>query len=167
MRKLLAIVTLVTLLVSSMMIVPAYASEDRETIDFWYLWSGAEGAVVEEVIAAYNNSQDKYFVKGLSVPDVQKMIVAISSGVGPDVYDNFGNNMVQYAQQGVAMELDSFIQAEGFDLSVFQEAAMAQQQVNGKTYALPLCLNVYALYYNKALLAKAGFNRGADDAGSP
>lgn len=129
---------------------------ERQRVNFWYLWGGEEGKIIEKIIAAYNESQDKYEVVGLSTPDQQKILTAISGGNGPDIVDDFGGNVPKYANEGIAMPLDDFITAESFDKSVFVDAALAQQVYDGKTYALPISTNVFALYYNKDILSQAG-----------
>lgn len=94
---------------------------DREIIDFWYLWSGdgeSGAGNIESIIDAYNESQDKYEVVGLSVPDQQKIITAISGGNGPDITDAFATDVPSYAEEGIALALDELIAADGLDLSV-------------------------------------------------
>ena len=130
--------------------------KERKKVDFWYLWGGEEGKIIEKIIAAYNESQDTYEVVGLSTPDQQKILTAISGGNGPDIVDDFGGNVPKYATEGIAMALDDFISAENFDTSGYVDAALAQQVFEGKTYALPISTNVYALYYNKDILEQAG-----------
>jgi len=128
----------------------------KQKVNFWYLWGGDEAKVLEKVIAAYNKSQDKYEVVGLSTPDQQKVLTSISGGQGPDITDDFGGSIPNYAAQNIAMPLDDLIAADKFDTSVYVDAAMNQQKYQGKTYALPISVNVFALYYNKDLLSKAG-----------
>ncbi len=132
------------------------APAEREKVNFWYLWGGDEAKIIEEIIAAYNASQDKYEVIGLSTPDQQKIITAISGGQGPDVTDDFGGSIPKYAAENIAMPLDDFISAENFDTSVYVDSAMELMKFNDKVYGLPLSVNVHALYYNKDLLAEAG-----------
>lgn len=132
------------------------ASAERETVNFWYLWGGAEADLIEQIIAAYNESQDKYEVVGASTPDQQAIITAISGGQGPDITDDFGGSVPKYADEQIAQNLDEFIAADGLDTSVFVEAALEHQRYNGSLYALPVSVNVFALYYNKDLLEAAG-----------
>lgn len=134
------------------------ASGDRETVNFWYLWGGDEAGYIEQIIEAYNQSQDKYQVVGLSTPDQQKVITGISGGNGPDITDDFGSSIPNYAAQNIAMPLDDYIAKDGIDLdSTFVNGTMDQQTYDGKTYALPISSNVFALYYNKDLLKAAGY----------
>ncbi len=136
--------------------VSSVAPAERTKVNFWYLWGGDEAKIIEEIIAAYNQSQDKYEAVGLSTPDQQKIITAISGGQGPDVTDDFGGSIPKYAMQNIAMPLDDFMAAENFDTSVYVDAAMQQQKFQDKYYGLPLSVNVFALYYNKDLLDQAG-----------
>ena len=69
---------------------------EREKISFWYLWGGDEAKLIEQMITAYNKSQDKYEVVGTSTPDQQVIITAISGGQGPDITDDFGGNVPKY-----------------------------------------------------------------------
>lgn len=136
----------------------AETSGDRETVNFWYLWGGDEAGYIEQIIDAYNQSQDKYQVVGLSTPDQQKVITGISGGNGPDITDDFGSSIPNYAAQNIAMPLDDYIAKDGIDLdSTFVNGTMDQQTYDGKTYAFPISSNVFALYYNKDLLKAAGY----------
>lgn len=134
------------------------SSGDREVVNFWYLWGGDEAAYIEQIIEAYNQSQDKYEVVGLSTPDQQKVITGISGGDGPDITDDFGSSIPNYAEQNIAMALDDYIAQDGLDVNAtFVDGTMAQQTYNGKIYAFPISSNVFALYYNQDLLEAAGY----------
>jgi len=134
------------------------SSTGKEKLTFWYLWGGNSADIVERIISNYNESQDLYEVEGLSTPDEQKIIVAVSSGAGPDITDNFGNNVVKYASGGIAECLDDYVARDNFDLSVFVENALEMQKYDGKLYALPISVNVYALFYNIDLLEEMGYS---------
>lgn len=134
------------------------ASKEKTEVSFWYLWGGTEGEYVEELIAEFNASQELYEVKGLSVPDMQKIIVAISSGEGPDVTDNFSNNTASYAEKGMLLPLDEYIERDNYDISDFVPAALEGGRYDGKLYALPINVNFNMMFYNKALLAEAGLD---------
>ena len=128
----------------------------NKEVNFWYLWGGEEGAYIEQIIAAYNKSQDKYHAVGLSVPDQAKVITAISGGTGPDTTDDFNTSAPLYAAEQIAEPLDAFIAKDNLDISKFNKSAYELVKYNGKVYMLPLSINVSVLYYNKDILAKAG-----------
>ncbi|MHA6482084.1 ABC transporter substrate-binding protein [Paenibacillus sp. strain BS8-2] len=137
---------------------PSESNGKKEEVSFWYLWGGTEGENVEKLISEFNASQDKYEVKGLSVPDVQKIIVAISSGDGPDITDNFSNNTASYVEKGMLLSLDEYIARDKYDVSDFVPAALEAGRYNGELYALPINVNFNMMFYNKTLLAKAGLD---------
>lgn len=130
---------------------------EKSKVSVWYLWGGREGAAIEEVISRFNSSQDKYIVEGLSVPDEQKIKVAISSGNGPDLTDSFSRNVSAYAESGISTPLDDLIARDKYDMSDFVPAALGTVTYKGKVHALPLNVTNDALYYNKKLLAEAGY----------
>src|SRR5688500_13670177 len=69
----------------------AHAQEKTE-ITFSYLWGGAEGAALEQIITDFNASQDKIVVKGVSSPDMTKQLASMSSAKGAfDISDNFAS----------------------------------------------------------------------------
>ncbi|XID92632.1 ABC transporter substrate-binding protein [Paenibacillaceae bacterium WGS1546] len=131
---------------------------ERSKVSVWYLWGGVEGEAMEEIIADFNASQDKYTVEGLSVPDEQKIKVAIAGGNGPDLTDSFDSVVPQYAQQGIALPLDDLIARDDYDLSDFVPSALESGKFDGKLYSLPLNANFSIMYYNKKLLADAGYS---------
>jgi multiple sugar transport system substrate-binding protein len=138
---------------------PAQATPNPDliTVDFWYLWSNAtETQFIESLVTEFNASQDKYQVIGLSHPDVQSMLVAISGGNGPDVTDNFSSNIASYAEQGILEPLDAYISASNYDTSDIIGAALDCCKYKGKTYALPMTASTMLMFYNKTLFAEAG-----------
>lgn len=132
--------------------------DEKEEIVLWYLWTGAEGEVVESIVDDFEAQNSKYTVDSLSVPDQQKVIVAISSGEGPDITDDFSSNVAPYASKGIVEPLDDYIANSGLDVSDFAEASFETCKWNDKVYALPVASNVDALFYNKTLLKEAGYD---------
>jgi multiple sugar transport system substrate-binding protein len=130
----------------------AYA-QDKTEITFSYLWGGAEGAALEQIIADFNASQDKIVVKGVSSPDMTKQLASMSSAKGAfDISDNFASNIASWSNQGILMPLDEF----GFDTSDFPESIMKQLVVDGTLYSVPIATHNFQLVYNKKLLDEAG-----------
>ncbi|MBB6675103.1 ABC transporter substrate-binding protein [Cohnella nanjingensis] len=133
------------------------AGGKKSKVTVWYLWGGKEGQVIEDVIKRFNDSQDKITVEGLSVPDEQKIKVAIAGGKGPDLTDSFASNVAQYAKEGIALPLEDLIARDKYDMSDFVPATLEQGKYDGKLFALPLNINMNGMFYNKKLLADAGY----------
>ena len=132
------------------------ASGDVETITFWYNNTGDEALVYEEAIAAYNASQSKYKVEGLSVTDAQKLVVAMSSNEAPDVIKISNSSVIQYQSNGLLENLQTYVDEEGFDTSVYSQQSLDANTLDGDLYALPLDAYTIQMFYNKDLLAEAG-----------
>lgn len=131
-------------------------SVEPVTIDFPYLWGGPEGEALEAIITKFNASQSGIIVKGASSPDFQKQLTDMSAPDGFDISDNFGSTVGSWASTGILEPLDDYIAADGFDLADFVPAALADNQFEGKTYALPIAVHTQLLLYNKKLFAEAG-----------
>lgn len=136
----------------------AAQAQEPEAVKVWHLWTGAMADAMDELADDFNASQDRYRVETLSVPDFQKITVAISSGDGPDLTDSWNSYVTQFADMGAMEPLDSYIEADGYDLSDFNQAALDACRYNGKQYAMPCNMNLVALYYNKELLSAAGYD---------
>lgn len=143
-----AVFTIITCLIFS----------ERQIVNFWYLWTGNDAVIVENIIKDFNESQTTYEVKGLQVPDVQKQIAAIASNSGPDVTDNFNTNIGSYASKGILMPLDQLMKRDSYGDDFIKEA-LNTCKYNGKTYGLPIGITTMMLYYNKDLLKEAGYDR--------
>lgn len=133
------------------------SNEAAEVITFWYNNTGDEALVYEEAISTYNASQSKYKVEGLSVTDAQKLIVAMSSNEAPDVIKTGNQSVVQYQKNGLLENLQGYVDRDSFDVSGYSEQAVEANTVEGSIYALPLDAYTIQMYYNKDLLAEAGY----------
>ncbi|HET6487231.1 MAG TPA: ABC transporter substrate-binding protein [Spirochaetia bacterium] len=125
-------------------------------VQYWYLWGGNESQLMKSMVQKFNASQTQYQVTPLEVPDMQKILVAISSGSGPDVTDDFASNVAGYASKGILEPLDPYIARTQYGTSDFVPSALQTCQYQGTTYALPLNMNFFMLFYNKALFRQAG-----------
>ncbi len=84
----------------------------------------------------------------------QRLTTDIAGGTAPDIAIIGTRWLVDYAQQGIAEPLDSYITPEF--KAKFIETFMAPSVIDGKTWGLPVAASARAMYYNKDLLAKAG-----------
>src|SRR4029079_16565482 len=94
-------------------------AQEKTEITFSYLWGGAEGQALEQIITDFNASQDKIVVKGVSSPDMTKQLASMSSAKGAfDVSDNFASNIASWSNQGILLPLNEF----NIDTSDFPES---------------------------------------------
>lgn len=137
-------------------VIAGASAADKVTIDFPYLWAGPEGEAIQKIADAFNASQDQIQVKGVSNPDAQRQLAAMTSRNGFDVSDNFDANIATWASKKALEPLDEYITAESYDTSDFIANVFGKMQFDGKTYSLPIAVHTTLLLTNDTLLKAAG-----------
>lgn len=79
------------------------------------------------------------------------------AGTAPDVFTNHLSKYPEFVSQGQLVPLDATLEADGFDVSNYQEG-LADLWVgqDGQRYGLPKDFDTVAIFYNKALIEAAG-----------
>lgn len=134
------------------------AQTGPQTVTFWYNNTGDEAKVYEQAVAAYNASQSKYRVEGLSVNDAQKLIVALASREAPDLVKGANYQVTSYQAQGFVESMKSFIARDKFDTNIYADKSIEANTMKGEIYGLPLSGYTIQMFYNKDLLAAAGYS---------
>lgn len=123
------------------MLVPSYSDNTQR------LW--------EDVIAGFEEENPDIAVnlQVESWDNLESVITTkIQGGEAPDIYN--GGPFAGFAADGLLYEAEDVVSPEVF--SDFQESFIANEQVDGVTYALPLIASARALFVNNALLEQAG-----------
>lgn len=128
----------------------------RVVLTYWEKWTGRESAAMQRIVDRFNQSQDRIWVRQVSVSDiVAKTMVAISGGDSPDVVGLFNYSIPHFAEAGAILPLDDF---GGLDQSSYAPAVWNLLTFNGKCWAaVNTCFNI-ALYYNRTLFREAGLD---------
>lgn len=158
MKKLLSCLLLMVMVLPLLASCALATQAAPQKVIFWYSNKGEEALVFEEAIKKYNESQSKYVVEGLSVPDQQKVKVAMSSNESPDVIKGSNQDVASYASEEALENLDAFVTRDGYDLSIYSDAAIAANRVDGSLYALPGSGYSIQMFYNKDILAEIGYS---------
>jgi len=109
----------------------------------------------EDVIAGFEeeNSDVKVNLEVQSWDNLESVIATkIQGGEAPDIYN--GGPFAGFAADGLLYNAEDVTSPEVF--SDFQESFVANEQVEGTTYALPFIASARALFVNNALLEQAG-----------
>lgn len=85
---------------------------------------------------------------------LQKLTTDIAAGTNADLAIIGTRWLVDFVQQDVAEPLDSYLTPEF--RGRFIDTFLTPSVLSGKTYGLPIAASARAMYYNKAILAKAG-----------
>ena len=140
------------------MAAPAKAETVRMTVSFY---SAATGPYFEKMAADFHAANPGIDVKIEVVTWsslLQKLQTDISGGTNADVSIIGTRWLLDFVKDGIAEPLDGMM-APGFK-ERFIGPFLKPGQIGGKTYGLPVAASARAMYYNKAMLTKAGFPNG-------
>jgi multiple sugar transport system substrate-binding protein len=127
------------------------------TITFWNGFSARELGVIKNAVADFHRTHPWITVKVVGSVNDDKIISAIRGGNAPDVAQSFtADNTGAFCNSGGWIDLKSYMQRDGIDESIFPAAAREYTKYKAIRCALPMLADTYGLYYNKALLKKAG-----------
>jgi multiple sugar transport system substrate-binding protein len=84
----------------------------------------------------------------------QRLTTDIAGGTAPDIAIIGTRSLLDYAAQEIAEPLDQYATPEF--RARFIETFFAPSTIEGQLYGLPVAASARAMYYNKALLQKAG-----------
>ena len=158
-------------IVLSLMMVLALASTAQAApieIDYWSVFTGADGATMQGMVDSFNASQDEVHVNHtpMTADDLyQKIPLTVQTGTGiPDVcivhierIPNFVNQEMLYSY-----DMDLIAQA-GVKQENYNSAAWARTDINGEHYGIPLDVHSYVTYYNTDLFDQYDLNSYVED----
>ena len=135
----------------------------REQVVFWHFWGGRDREVVDDVVARFNDSQSKYFVRAIVMPgnNLQaKLFLSVTGGDPPDLVNQDDPILADWASRGVIRSIDSVASAdEVHELNAWMyESAARLSKVDGRFYGVCNGLDIRALYYNQTLLEQHGLS---------
>lgn len=137
----------------------ASASQPKRTLNFWTLFSGGDGDVMDKVVKSFNDSHPNIQVKITALewdPYYTKLETAVAAGNGPDIGVSHITKLPELVSQNVIYSLDDYVKSCSINWDDYNQNVMQASTFNGKHYSIPIDYHPYVLYYNKTLLKKAG-----------
>lgn len=170
-------VRLLALVVAAVLAVALFAAPRRETketalrkypnripVRFWHMWSAEWKDVVDKIVDRYNTSQDKYEVVALSVPGAgadTKFLLGTMGGDPPDVMAQWNPVIPTWAEGDMLTSFEEIMSPA--ERAQFEREAYPVVkrigQYKGKTYGIPIGVNIKAIYYLPGALREAGVER--------
>jgi multiple sugar transport system substrate-binding protein len=134
------------------------SSSGSADLTFWTGFTDRELGVMKDVIADFEKTHPDIHVKVVGGISDDKIVAAIRGGNAPDVAHSFdaGAYTGAYCSNGAWIDLGDYMKQDGLSDDVFPEVPRQYSQFEGTRCALPMLADVYGLYYNKDLFAKAG-----------
>ena len=158
------LVLLVLLVLSASVIAGCGGSSESSSgsadLTLWTGFTDRELGVMKDVIADFEKTHPDIHVKVVGGISDDKIVAAIRGGNAPDVAHSFdaGAYTGAYCSNGAWIDLADYMNQDGLSDDVFPEVPRQYSQFEGTRCALPMLADVYGLYYNKELFAKAGLD---------
>lgn len=165
MKKVLSLVLCLSMLLS-LSILPALAEPVQ--IDYWSVFTGADGATMQSMVDEFNASQSDVFVTHtpMAADDLyQKLPLNVQTGQGvPDVTIVHIERIPNFVKQGLIYAYDLDVLAEsGILPENYNSAAWERSNIGEEHYGIPLDVHSYVTYYNKDLFDKYDLNSFVED----
>lgn len=136
----------------------AAAAATTKAVTFWGSWNSTDQvAQIDEQVAAFNKDQSMYKVTYVPQGLVeQKLLTGEASGQVPDIalWDRGQTSL--YVTKGALQSIDPLVAKDKVDLGQFYSQPTQEMTVKGKLYGLPTMVDDRSLFFNKAILDKAG-----------
>ncbi|WP_141499986.1 ABC transporter substrate-binding protein [Paenibacillus luteus] len=134
-------------------------------IVFWNSFTGEIYKSLEEIIADYNNSQDKVHVtsqfQGTYDETLTKFKSSMASGSGPDVLHMYEAGTRYMIDSGYALPVEDFAKETNFDLNQLNDMARSYYTIDNKLWSMPFNYGQALLFYNKTAFEEAGLDPNA------
>ena len=144
------------------LLISGFAAAQADTVRVTVAeYSDATGPYFQKMAAAFTKENPGTDIK-IEVVNwdslLQKLQTDISAGTNSDISIIGTRWLLDFVKDGVAEPLDGYMDQAFKDR--FIPVFLKPGQIDGKLYGLPIAASARALYYNKDMLAKAGFPNG-------
>lgn len=128
----------------------ARAERGRLVLDYWEKWTGHEAGAMEEIIADFNASQDRIYVRYLVTAGIaQKAAIAIAGGRPPDLIGLWYFSLPQFAESEAVLPLDALAEGAGVREELAAPAFRPVVRYRGRRWGVVSTAGTLALYYNR------------------
>jgi multiple sugar transport system substrate-binding protein len=141
-------------LVAWKMIPPPVA--DGKTV---IVWATDNNPVRQEQVDLFNKlNPDLHLVIDPANRATEKVIVQSIGGVGPDVFDSYGELTLRtYVKSGIAYDVTDALQNKGIDVfTMLWPVSLPSCTLDGRVYGVPCNVNAHAVWYNKDIFDAEG-----------
>ena len=139
------------------------ATTSRGPITIWYSNNPQEVAWGKQVVAAWNAAHADQKVTGQEIPagssSEEVISAAITAGTTPAlIYNTSPASVPDFQKMGGLVNLSAFPNGASYIESRTGAAAAQYKSADGNYYQLPWKSNPVMIFYNKAIMRKAGIN---------
>ncbi|MFI6346114.1 extracellular solute-binding protein [Streptomyces sp. NPDC050560] len=128
------------------------------TIQLWHHYSDREASVIQDAVHGFEKLHPDVHVDVHSGQQDTKITQVVASGGDVDVLLTNLNATLGTACKTMS-DLAPYMKRDGVSTSQFQDIFARATAFDGRRCSLPTTSDVYGLYYNKTLLARAGMTQ--------
>lgn len=144
---------------------PAEDNDSPVAVTVWHTYSDAHATAYEEIVTAFNESQDKVKVTAQPQPFSDfdsKVMQAVRNGNGPDIIVSSPSIATQYIDAGLVADLAPLVADPENGVPNYSEDIVAGRQAgvtqwgDGAQYLYPLHSTGPVYFYNKTMFDELG-----------
>lgn len=131
-------------------------------LQWWHAMGGANGVAVAKLTDDFNDSQTDIYVdaiyQGNYDDTLNKMKAGLSAKTGPHIIQVYDIGQRFMIDSKAIEPMQTFIDADKFDVSSFEQAILNYYTTDKKLYAMPFNTSNPILYFNKKAFTEAGLD---------
>jgi multiple sugar transport system substrate-binding protein len=128
------------------------------TVTFWHFFTDREAKAIQGAVDAFTAANPGVKVDVKSGQDDEKTIQAIAAGQPIDVVLSYSTDQIgKFCSTGAWRDLTPYVERDKVDVSQLPAVPRDYTQFDGKRCSMPALSDAYGLYYNKKMLADAGY----------
>jgi len=128
------------------------------TVEFWHFFTDREAKAIQAAVDRFQAANPGVKVDVKSGQDDDKTIQAIAAGQPIDVVLSYSTDQIgKFCSTGAWKDLTPYVQRDKVDLNQIPTVVRDYTQFDNKRCSMPMLSDTYGLYYNKKLLAAAGY----------
>jgi len=138
----------------------------KGSIEFWTVFTGADGSSMQAIVDAYNATNPDYTVnhRAIEANDLYlKLPLAVQSKEDvPDLAINHIERIPLFQENGFLEDYNTLLSDSNIKAENYNPKAWQMSEINGGHYGIPLDVHSFVLYVNMDLYEKYG-NGSLDD----
>ena len=147
-----------------LMLITSAAIAEPRTVTFWHCFGGNIGEAIQEVVDAFNASQNEIRVdaqyQGSYDDTLTKLKAALPAGEGPDVFQMFELGTCYLSGTDYVIPFQDMLDKDPYiTLDQVEGVLRNYYTVNGKMMCIPINPSSPVMYYNKTAFEKAGITK--------
>ena len=143
------------------------ATGEGQSITFWHAMGGEAGVALEEIVADFNEENDKGITvisefQGTYDDTITKLKSASLGNMGADLVQIYEIGSRYMMDSDFIIPMQEFVDNEGYDLSQIEPNIAAYYTVDDSLYSMPFNSSTPVVYYNKDMFENAGIENAPE-----